>query len=217
MIGSTGSGKSLLINNVIGEDCLHIHPGFLTAPTTRAQHVCRELLINDNKYQCSFTKLVLHAFDKPPHLLPHPYQRECLERLNLIIYVMKLGRLILEEKECFKIFTQFFPQSISALVFTYSEFCDNARRNKIVEEFKSHELTKDIAAKMGKGIYTVGFPDLADIPDPCVEIYKLKIQEDVSKLHRLIEESNNSVHVDVLKTVARCNDILVYGYRCSII
>ena len=53
MVGKIGSGRSTLINNVIGEDYLHILKGFPTPPVI-PEDVHRELLINNNKYQCNF-------------------------------------------------------------------------------------------------------------------------------------------------------------------
>ena len=56
MVGKIGSGRSTLIDNIIGEDYLHIEKGLLSLPVT-PQHVQRELLINNNKYQCNFIEL----------------------------------------------------------------------------------------------------------------------------------------------------------------
>ena len=69
---------------------------------------------------------------------------------------MQLGRVT----ELDKHFLIVFPKSISALVVTHCEFRGNVQRTGIVEECKS---TKEIAASIGKEIYTVGFPDLNDI------------------------------------------------------
>lgn len=221
MVGSSGSGKSSLINNVIGEDCLPIQKE-LPTPTT-AQHVCRELLINnDNKYQCNFIELhipdelvssylsmmmQLQMVTSPLQTLSpfygllkdqiakNPYLREYLERLNLIIYVIRAGHLNDEDRKALHVYTKFFSQSnnISALVVTHCEFYNTAR-TRIVERFKSDELTN--ASIFGKGIYTVGFPNLTGLDDTDVKSsLKSKIQEDISKLHQLIKESSDSVDV----------------------
>ena len=63
---------------------------------------------------------------------------------------------------------------------------------------------------MGKGIYTVAFPDLNDIDDKDVKLCKLKVQKHVSRLHQLIEESSDTV--DVLHNVDRD----ISNARCSV-
>ena len=110
----------------------------------------------------------------------------------------KLGRLVEEDMNSF-VYTKIFPQteSISALVITNCDSKNNAARTEIVEDFKSYELTKDIAASMGKGIYTVGFPDITEMDDDDVTMSLIKSQKDASKLHRLIEESSDSVDINV--------------------
>ena len=210
MIGMSDSGKSSLINNVIGEDYLHITKPFTTSPVT-PQHVYRELLINSNKYQCNFIELPVcvsqlctypfYIKDQIVKQITNLNQRECLERLNLIIHVIIFRRLTLKEEEFFRVYKKIFPKSISAIVITGCDVCNDATRTRIVEDFKSDEVSKDFAASMGKGIYTVGFPNLNNFDDiddeSFVEVIKLKMQEDVSQLHQVIEKSNDTV--DVLK------------------
>ena len=204
MIGKSGCGKSSLINNVIGEDCLQVVPG-LPDPSTTAQHVSRELSINNTKYQCTFIELPCaiyghnRLYNKEWIMqTTNPCQREYLKRLNLIIYMKKLGRLVEEDRNSF-VYTKIFPQteSISALVITYCDSKNNAARTRIVEDFKSNG--EDIAASMGKGIYTVGFPDLTELDDEYVTTSLIKSQKDASKLHQLIEESSDSVAINVTK------------------
>lgn len=208
VVGRNGSGKSSLINNVIGEDCFPIQKGFPTTPST-AQDVCRELLINNNKYQCTLIELPLcDQYEEPPKdwvykQIPDPHQRESLKRINLIAYVIRKGRLTSEDMKALQ-YTKIFPQSISAFVVTHCDTYNNAGRARIVEELMSFERTKDIVASMGKGIYTVGFPDLSnftELGDTFVKFLKTRMQEDVVKLHQLIEESSDSV--DILKESSR--------------
>ena len=207
MIGITGHGKSSLINNVIGEDYLDVLASLEPVHVT-PQHVHRELLINNSKYQCTFIELPdAYTLYRDPNIscfkdqifkqITNPNQRECLERINLIIHVIRYGRVISKEEEFLRAYTTFFPKSISALVVTDCGGKNNAARTRIVEGFKSDERTKDIAASMGKGIYTIDFPNLNDLDDDYAEIIKPRIQKDVSQLHQVIEKSNDTV--DVLK------------------
>ena len=201
VVGRTGSGRSSLINNVIGEDYFDVNAYAQKTPL-KTQHVDKELLINDKKYQCTFIEPpgsfdifdIPYTVDMPDHVR---YQAVCLERLNLIIYVVRQGRYTIEDRRAFQRFMNHFKnaESISALAITHCECKSEATCTRLLKHFKSDELTKDIAAGMGKGIYTVGFPDLNEMDSEDVECYQLKIQKEVSKLHQLIEESNDIVDV----------------------
>ena len=138
-----------------------------------------------------------------------------LKRINLIIYVIRHGRFTMDDHEILQKYTDVFkhPCSISALVINNCDFLSDVARTTVVEDFKSGHYTKDYAAIMGKGIYTVGFPNLHCFDDnpPLKEVVKLRIQEDVIKLHQLIEESNDVL--DVHKSIdLESNDL----GRCSI-
>ena len=212
MIGHIGSGKTTLINNVIGEGCLHTTKGFAPAHET-PQHVQGELCINNNKYQCTFielpgafytqfyycTDLIYISLYKHKifEQITDKTQRECLERLNLIICVTRCGRIPIGEK-FFQGYPKIFPESISAFVMNHCDGLNDEACTRMVEELKSNDKTKDFVASMGKGVYTVSFPNLTQVPELLVEPCKQIIQEDVSKLHQLIEQSSDTV--DVLKT-----------------
>ena len=228
MVGRTGSGRSSLINNIVGEDYFDVN-AYVPKTPLKTRHVDKELLINNKKYQCTFIEppgtfdIFLPRIPHTPHTLvvpSHVYLREgivdpihhhvkqiaesdlrvCLERLNLIIYVVRQGRFTDEDWRAFRSCMGLFKnaESISAIVITHCECKNDAACSRLLKQFKSDELTEDIAAKMGKGIYTVGFPDLKEMDSEHVGFYKSKIQKDVSKLHQLIQESDDIV--DVLKT-----------------
>ena len=192
MIGKPRSGKSSVINRVIGEDYLDVKsPGYTN------QHVHRKLVINNSKYQCTFIEIPgsFYYYNKPisyhVEKIAKSHLREHLQRLHLIIHVFKHGRFTVGERETFKMYMNFFKnaQRISALVITHCESFSDEHCTGIVKEWKSNEQTRDIAASMGKGIYTVGFPKVP------ITITKPAIQEDVSKLHQLIKESSDTVDV----------------------
>ena len=92
-------------------------------------------------------------------------------------------------------------ESISALVITHCEELTDAARTMGVEHVKS----EGFAAGMGKGIYTVGFPNLEYVAVNNKELFKLEMQKDVSKLHQLIKESIDTI--DVLKSDVSSNSI----------
>lgn len=216
MVGKTGCGRSSLINKVTGKDYLKVLFSFSTVHGT-PQHVHTELLINNTKYQCNFIE-VPDLYSNPYRSKPISYHVEQMVKSNLGMYLQSVNLIIMctsgrlgsfvEEivEEIGQIYTKFTKNTkILALVITH---CDQLRPNAIarrVEEFKSDERAKDIVASLGKGIHTVGFPDLFDIKPEHRESRKDEMQKDVLKLHRLIEESNDSV--DVLKE---------HSHRCPI-
>lgn len=158
VIGKENVGKTSLINNIIGSNSL-LSTEVLCHNTTR---VSSTLLINNKKYHCTFIELFSYFVG----LIVNTNQRVYLENLNLIIYVCKCDHFTCEEKEDFERYTEFFENvcSISALVITGCDAHNVEERAKLVEDFKSNENTKHIAASMNMGIYTVGFPDLTNHP-----------------------------------------------------
>ena len=202
IIGMAGNGKSTLINNVIGEDCLKTSHGFTTI-----QHASKILLINSRKYQCNFIEFTLddsRFFYFIKQQLIKSEQSKYLKKLNLIIYVKYVKNespILGAAAKYYLNYVNFFITAcdISAFVFTGCESKADDYCTRRVEEFKSDLHTKDIAACMGKGIYTVGFHDLNNESDDFKQLYKHRAQTSVSKLHQIIAESEN--HVDVLKPI----------------
>ena len=209
MVGKRGGGKRSMINNIIGEDLLKLDFSFSCESTK--PHVCRTLLINHKLYHCIITHITEYVS------LPHNRNTDKNERmysnqrmkLNLIIHVVKNGRLTDGECEQFRWFREFSKaaHNISALVITGCEGLDDLGRTRIVEDWKSEELVKDFAAIMGKGIYTVGFPNLDACSDLLKKMLKPSMQEDVIKLHQLIEESNDLVEIPKGINVPECSII----------
>ena len=217
MIGLSGSGKTTLIHSITEMKCYDFMFGRPIQMTT-------ELSINGNNYRCTFLKPaspfvcdynLSNVKQKIVEQITNSNHAECLKSLNLIIYVAKYSYRIEEWMCTFQIYKKLLPESISVLVITGCDFITDAERTRIVEKLKSHEQTKDIAASMGKGIYTVGFPNLHHYESEYKELMKVRMQKDITKLHRLIEESSDSV--DVLKESSPgCDDILKEGStRCS--
>ena len=203
----SGSGKTRIMSWITGENLeerlLFSHP----------MHLHKKLSINNNEYHCTFLKPLSIMLPGDNHDVKEEMvksnNREILKRLNLIIYVVKGS--CYSGLDALHMYTKFLKNthSISALVFTHCGYND-AKRSRFVEGFKSIDCFKDFAASMGKGIYTVDFPDL-DYFDEDKEQIKQIMQKDVTKLHQLIEESSDVV--DVFKS----NDPGVPSNQCAII
>ena len=105
------------------------------------------------------------------------------EGINLLLFVMKRGRVTKEELECFEIIIKYFKDdvsSISALVITHCEYLDEEKRKNVVDDFKTSPKTMEIANFMKRGIIAVGLP-------PC---YEPKMIKDVEKLRALLFASD---------------------------
>ena len=201
MVGRCGSGKSSVINNIIGEDLALVTS--LNCESTMPFHVDKKLLINSTQYHCHITEIpdITCKESKPvSHYIndiAKTKRRINLEKLNLIIYVTRgSSRVTREDNEIYQRYADFFnnAHSISAVVITNCDGKNNAAQARVVEVFK-HCLC--IATSMGKGVYTAGCPDLNEVYIESQEMYKQKRQKTMTKLHQLIEESCDVV--DVLK------------------
>ena len=186
MVGKEYVGKSLLINKIIGKDYL-----LMSKPTESSlqnyitQYINTTLLVNGEKYHCTFIEMLSNFVRAEQGLL---------KKLNLIIYVCRYDCFTYEEQEDFRDCIRFFKfarRSVSALVITGCEPLNDEERAQIVENFKSDINTKDIAASMDGGIYTVGLCSSTDYPNPS----KCVAQEDVSKLCLLIEMAYCKEHI----------------------
>ena len=200
VIGKRYSGKRTIIKNIFGEAEEEAKRLMLLEPPF---HVNKTLLKNEKLYECDITVLSDHELDRS-NIAKTSERISQLGGANLIIYVFREGHFIGPDKCIFQKYTDIFKNtrhSISALVFTNCESKNIQRRTELVEKFKSDEVSRDYAASMGKGIHTVGFPSLGTADDCLKEFYKKTIQEDVKRLHQLIEESSDVVQV---QKVHRC-------------
>ena len=110
--------------------------------------------------------------------------------INLVLFVSSKGRFTDEEQACLETIVNIFHKDvseISALVVTHCDHMTDARRHKYVEEFRSDRHTRDIAAFMRKGTFTVGFPDVNELDsDELKGFLERKIESDASKLRDLV-------------------------------
>ena len=200
MLGSSGSGKSTLINRAIKKDRCEISHFHFESAFHRVDDEI--VVINDNKYCCTFLEPfgISDISHREVHLLPQ------LGKLNLIVFVLKLGSSCNEVYEASQRLTNFIrdASSISALVITGCEYLSDDKRMKLVDDFKSGAHSKDFAARMGKGIYTVGFPDITggDFPHEGKEYFESVALKDVAKLHELIRGSSD------VKAVENCSSFM---------
>ena len=155
-------------------------------------HVTSPMHIFGNNYLCHFVDTTHDIKEIFPRL-----RKMVGRKVNLILFVIRKGCLFGKEIKNLEILWDCLnkPFSVSALVITHCEFLNDAARADLVKKVRSDELTKDIAASMGKGIYTVGFPDLTDTYNDIEEVFTPRIQKDRSDLLQLVVRSNDTVDV----------------------
>lgn len=78
--------------------------------------------------------------------------------------------------------------AISALVVTSCDDLDEDGREKVRKEFFSNANTTEVANFMGKGIFTVGFPDLSKVKPKYREDYEADAKQDAEVLRELVCE-----------------------------
>lgn len=193
LIGKTGAGKSTVANKITGDDTFRV-TGTLDGVTASIAHchvrfehggydydvkVVDTIGMFDHKAQEKDTIAEIKKYFR--HIFP--------DGINVIIFVFSKGRFTPEEMECFETMISIFHEDISpmaALVVTRCEGMKAESRRKYVEEFMSNESSQKIAAFMGKGILTVGFPDLREMEDDEREIVERKMKIDVASLRDLV-------------------------------
>ena len=187
MLGSSDSGKSTVINRVIKEDRCEISQGFHFE--SAMQKIDKTLVISDKEYHCTFLELY-GSSDRS--------QRETqllsIGKVNLIMFVLRSGCSFIEIEDAQRLMKLVRDaSSISALVITDCESRSDEERMELVDKFKSNTQSKDLAAWMGKGVYTVGFPDLRgdQLPQQMKGCYESVALKDVTKLHELVRGSSD--------------------------
>ena len=118
--------------------------------------------------------------------------------LHLVLFIQKRGHDFSNERQTFDtIMSKLAISRISALVITHCECLSKKERKNIVDIFeKTHP---SIADYMGKGIYTVGFPDRSNITigTPLSE----SVTSDQKKIRELIYSCEAEVRIELPVTV----------------
>ena len=198
LLGGTGAGKSSVANHIIGEQSFHVCealPGY--------QPEC-EFIVHMGPGSIQYNLKVLKHYGlfyveavEGYINLRRNASKLFPEGVNLVLFVIKNGLFTRDQRETFNILIRenTMPlieglgqgiSRISALIITNCEGMDDDRRKALVREFHTNLETKEIADFMGKGIYTVGFPDPTCIRPQLMQLYEEDMKEDEETLHQLI-------------------------------
>lgn len=198
IIGTSRCGKSTIANNIIGKDVFARNSGessfgietekknisgkgykitVVDTPCLNSRNICKE-------------SIEAHLIEKK------------IEEINLIIFVIKAGRLTGVDKKLLNNATLIFSpstlQSIAALVISHCEQYDETKRNWIIRDFKDDPYTKELAQSVGNGIITTGIPLVEDCNDTLFEDLEDSIKNDIAKLDDLVAKANERVDLNNL-------------------
>ena len=193
VIGKSGAGKSTVANKLIGEE------GFRVAS-------CLEqgtIVISHNQVTFEHRgKLYRMTVIDTPGLFNQRLQNEDTIAnikkflghlfsggISLVLFVFSKGRFTVEEQACLELSISYFRRDVSSIAALVVTNCDNmnaASRANYVDAFRSNQYTAAITAFMGKGIFTVGFPDTRDMEEDEILFASRRINADAAKLRDLV-------------------------------
>ena len=205
LLGKCGVGKSSIANQLVGYDPLsskkppfQISMGVFQSVTREISHKIMRFQKENIEYEITVIDTV-GLFDtnsgfggrRNPAILDEieAYLKDRFTGVNILLFVFRKGPLTPEEKSVFSFVEEKFVKEISpisALVITNCENLTPNARDDIVEEFRRDRNTKNIADRMEKGIYPVGFPDIKTMLPTLQRAYTSKMTEDRDTLLDLI-------------------------------
>ena len=194
ILGKVGTGKKTLGRHILGED-----DQFQRETTLGANCHYKEKKVGSLLYRIltvDTESLVTGFFD------PRTYIRGRFENIHLIIFVTTNDRYTDEShKSLMPAVRSLDPQarSLSALVITHCEGIKDEKRQGIVHNFKVDPRGCKVAEFIGKGMHTVGFPDISNMSPTNKLSYQNGIAEDENVIRGLVKDCDHSVSVHVVR------------------
>ena len=136
---------------------------------------------------------------------------------NIVLVVIKKGRLTVEEEHSYKDIIQSLSDEISSIFALVITGCENmspeARSDCIADFTKAYP---EIAQFMQKGIHTVGFPNITRMQPAFVEAYSEGMKSDREYLRRLVYSSDKMKQLPIHDLVPQMFKKLNFDATCSI-
>ena len=202
VIGKIGTGKTTLINNIIGKDILKAKFSF-SRVTHLTEQITGKLTLGQVTYDINFIDTIglSDAVGAPsssdnftnPQIIESikiAIKERFKDGLSLVIITLNLQSYTKDDKDMFKILESNFKPlfwQLAILVFTHSDGMVEREVEQRVQSFKNDEQTRAIASKFEGRIITVGFPSLEIIKEDFKESLKRDMERDVQKLHEYIK------------------------------
>ena len=204
ILGKTGTGKSTIANMLVGHDPMSQEdPPFALSENPFASPIGivrgkkSEFRQGNTVYRMRVvdTPGLFNTFGKTEgdtfKELEEYFHDHFIVGANLILITLTKGVFTQEEKYTLSAITGRFTGicNISALVITKCEKEQTVQSRKMLcQSFKNDDNTKEIAGQMKMGIYTVGFPPVAQMKEPLSSLEDLKkaMKDDTQRLIDLI-------------------------------
>lgn len=192
IVGENGSGKStianLLLNGFDNPFCVHLG---VTSNDKEILFHNGQLNIGHDLYNVKVIEIPSSINDIDT--IKSQMSEAKINRVNLILFVFKHGRLSETQISTLKCKMKMFSDNakmISAIILTHCESLSDDARRATVDDFAINKDTEEIYNHVHKRLYTVGFPNMSNLPREQVESIKLSAKIDKEKLHELIKDSD---------------------------
>ena len=189
ILGNIGSGKSTLVNRIVGENICQVR-GSIESVTRSTTY---DKSIPATARGCCYTFRLIDTagvYDRNNHEIVSEIRRtfqEEIHNVNLVLFVYKDGRFTPENRQTLEVIMRHFTQisEISALIVTNCDQKGKAARSRIKEDIETS--AKFITNFVKKGIFTVGFPNLSEIDEDMRPLYEESIKKDETMLRDLVD------------------------------
>lgn len=212
VIGTIGTGKSTLINRIIGDDCLRT--GFsLSRITKEIEQVSGLMEFDGKKYNitCIDSAGLIDPssdFDKQltnPHIIDDIKMAISITfkvGVSIIFLVLDISRLRIEERNLFKYLQEHFGPSFwkkCFIVFTHCDILTDDGKEAAITEFKSSfEGYGCLKQFIGSGTWedarrlrvkTVGLPTDSEVTDELAIELAPRVENDIYMLRKIVKEA----------------------------
>jgi len=193
VLGKTGAGKSTVCNHIAGRYAFQVADSFGSVTSTTKHEEVAFLEPGNVEYHFKVIDTV-GIFDHKRtnkavvNDIKKYFRSKIPEGLSLFVFVFKQGRFTPEEKATFEFLISNFKEHISpisALVITNCEQKSAANRQRIADDFRTHDQTRGIAQFMKKGVYCVGFPQIDELDEEMQPVMEKRSQKDEKILREL--------------------------------